>query len=107
LIVSGASILSIILLSACLRSLLPFLRSSFPLPARIFIIPFVAFAGIYLVLVVARGSVLSAQDRYLIPVLPLTILLALIALQKLGIRSPSALSVISLCIFSAWGLAST
>ncbi len=76
-------------------------------PSRLFVVPFVVFAALYLASVTTRSLTLSAFDRYLIPVFPLAFMAVLAALQKLGVSRPSIPSVVLLAIFAGWGVAVT
>jgi hypothetical protein len=104
-IVIGATVLWIMLASVRPRMLFSLLRESSTISSRAFLVPFVAFAGIYLLALTSRAT-RSAFDRYLIPVLPLALLLTLMAIQRLGIRTLSILPIAYLCISAGWGVAS-
>jgi hypothetical protein len=107
LLVAGATVSAFMLVNACRKWPRATFRRAVSSSSRMFVGPFIAFTGLYLALVAARTLSLTAHDRYLMPVLPLTVVLALMAFQELGIRRPSKMAVISLLAISCWGLAAT
>lgn len=106
-IVGVATTLFILLVRAWPEPPISLLRRSLSTSSRVFIVPYVAFAGVYLASATTRSLSLSAFDRYLIPVFPLAIILVLMALQTLGIRRVSVLSAALSFVFAAWGVAAT